>query len=176
MDYRSITAMALRLSGVLILVNTVPSVPSFVYGFVSDDRASTGSAALLSMVSVAIPLIIALALIYFPSRVSKSLQGVEPSAEQRESTARIGEIAFISLGIYLVASALFDSAYYVVKIWLLHRDAAEHDFQERVPLAYDTIAGLVSCGLQVVIGLVLMFSARGLYGLIRRLRDTRSKV
>lgn len=105
MDYRTITAYALRLTGVIILVMTVPYAPSAFMQCFHAGSSSLRESLLLTAFAQLIPILVGLALAYFPARLSSLVAGSSPEPQADEMSEPFGEIAVIAVGIYSLLRA-----------------------------------------------------------------------
>jgi hypothetical protein len=180
MDYRSLTALAIRLAGVLILVSGIAQIPNtFVNLYVYAGRDAL-SPAIFPIIFATItaasgPLIIGVLIIYFPSLVVNRVLNVdslgpEGSVQYRDLQA----LAFSVLGLYFFSSGIFDAAYWIGKgrIYFHLVEAAALGFPRPPAMGPDEVGGLFAAGLQILAGLGLFFGGRGLVRLLQRARGT----
>jgi hypothetical protein len=76
MDYKSLTSLVLRLTGVIIVVSSVTSTPRTFIGLVylrSVEATGNMEIWLLAAVASAFPLLVGLLLIYFPATVTNRM-------------------------------------------------------------------------------------------------------
>jgi hypothetical protein len=76
MDYKSLTSLVLRLTGVIIVVSSVTSTPRTFIGLVylrSVEATGNMEIWLLAAVASAFPLLVGLLLIYFPATVANRM-------------------------------------------------------------------------------------------------------
>ncbi len=175
MDYRAVTTLALRLTGIAVLVKILPYASSAFIGILNAGATSPRQALWMTWLSTVIPLLVGLALIWFPARLSSLVVGSAPAVDAGEDSDRLGEAALLAVGVYFFGTGIFDLVYYTSRIWLFEVWARKHEYAEDVSIPTSDIAGLIAGVARVTIGAILGFKARTLYGWIRRVRDTRPK-
>jgi hypothetical protein len=182
MDYRSFASLALRLAGVFILVCAIAGIPNTsvnLYMFGTRNELTPPLLVTLApaLFSVSGSVIIGLLLIYFPSTVVNRVVARDPAVTEGSIAYRdLQSLAFSVLGLYFICVGLFDLMYWAARgrLYYLAIDEAAAAFPRLPSLAPDEFGGLVSATLQVVGGVALFFGARGLSGLVERLRGNRS--
>jgi hypothetical protein len=114
-DYKSLTSLLLRLTGIIIIVSSANYVPHtflslYLRNASGDVNAETW---LLTAIAATFPIVIGLLLIYFPARVANRIvygegEAADTSRLERDAQ-RLEQIAFSVLGLYFVAMAMFDA-------------------------------------------------------------------
>ncbi|HKD30374.1 MAG TPA: hypothetical protein VKC66_31260 [Xanthobacteraceae bacterium] len=107
MDYKSLTSLMLRLTGVIITVSAITAMPrTFINLHVRNPPESPDVAALLlTIVASGLPILVGLLLIYFPATVAnKIVSAVGESVD----TLNLQQLAFSVLGLYFASLALFE--------------------------------------------------------------------
>jgi hypothetical protein len=178
MDYRSLSSLALRLAGVLIVVHGIAGIPdTFIdlYLFASREipESALRSALLASLLAGALPLFLGLMLIYFPSVVANRV--VPTDAIGREGSLAYQDLqalAFSVLGVYFIAMSLYDAVYWVAKarVYYMIMENAAGTFPNPPALLPDDFGGFVYAGVRFLGGVILLLGGRGLSGLLQRLR------
>jgi hypothetical protein len=155
MDYQSLTSLALRLTGVIIMVVAVVSLPST---FVSFYFWSQGVASALSLTAVVsgLPILAGLLLIYFPGTIANRMVS---GGGETVGTLPLQQVAFSVLGLYFLTSALADAASWLP---MLLPD---------IPAGINSgSAFLASTAARFVAGALLLFGGRGLANFVHQLR------
>jgi hypothetical protein len=185
MDYRSLTSLLLRLTGIIMMVGPAVWVPRAFLELLSLARAggTVDLAAvnlqtwLLTAVAASFPMVIGLLLIYFPATVANRVIARDTDAAGRhagvhgdvgQDLRHLEEVGFSILGLYFVATAMFDAVYWCAKL-RLYPALFDEPYVRRVMLDRE-FAGIVATGAQFVAGLALLLSGRGVAGIVRRLR------
>jgi len=173
MDYRAIIALSLRLTGVIILIHTVPYAPQSFFSLAT--MTTYREAMLLTAMAQLIPILVGFALVYFPGRIGELLISTPAPQEQSAFTERLGEVAFLAVGIYLFASGILDGAYLAAKYWLYTVMVEKQEWESASSILQEDFAILISAVLQCLVGFLMAFTARGLYGFVRAMRETKPK-
>jgi hypothetical protein len=169
MDYKSLTSLLLRLTGVIIMVLAVTATPrTFVGLFLGNAGGGFNTETwLLTTVASAFPILVGLLLIYFPATVANR---IVPGDGETADTRRLEQIAFSILGLYFVSMAAFDAVYWYAKL-RLYSVIFPFGLNDRGPwLASNDFAGIASTCAQFVVGILLLIGGRGLANLFHRLR------
>jgi hypothetical protein len=175
MDYRAVTALALRLTGVAVLVQITPSASAAFIGLIQIGATSPRQALMLAAFSTLIPLVVGLALIWFPARLGSLVTGSTALVEADLDSDRLGHVALVAVGVYFFATGIFDFVYYGSKLWMFEAWVRKREYSDDVsPPSYD-VAGIITGAARLVIGAVLAFKARTFASWILRIRETRPK-
>jgi hypothetical protein len=169
MDYKSLTSLLLRLTGVIILVAAILAAPRIFIGLYLQNASGGVNAEtwLLTTAASTFPILVGLLLIYFPATVSNRIVSGDG---QIADTQRLEQIAFSILGLYFVSMAAFDAVYWYAKL-RLYAVIFPFGLNDRGPwLANNDFAGIASTCAQFVVGILLLLSGRGLANLLHRLR------
>jgi hypothetical protein len=158
----SILCIVVRLGAICLAVGTLSSLLALLVSW----RAGTEVADLgFSIGFVALMLWLAFMLWVFPGTLARIAAGRSSQQvfESPISAAQIQWIAFSVLGMYFVISGVVGLSYYVIR----YLRAGEM-------IGYDQVAAFMSDGLywivQIALGAVLALGARGLVGVLYRIR------
>jgi hypothetical protein len=169
MDYRSITTLLLRLTGVVILAAALIQAPKWIVSLILSTASGGVNAGdwLLTAVPSTVSTLIGLLLIYFPATVANRIvSGGGESMDNRH----LEQIGFSILGLYFVATAMFDGVYLLAKL-RLYPLIFYPDLSDRpIRLTDSQFADIASTGTQFVVGVALLFGGRGLANIVHRLR------
>jgi hypothetical protein len=171
MDYKSLTSLVLRLTGVIIVVSSVTSTPRTFIGLIYlRGVEATGNMEiwLLAVVASAFPVLAGLLLIYFPATVANRMVSAGTGTID---TLLLQQVAFSVLGLYFVTVAAYDAVYWWAKLRIYFAVYNELNFGRPDSLRNEDFAGLVSTGAQFIAGVILLFGGRGLANLFQRLRS-----
>jgi len=170
MDYKSLTSLMLRLTGVIIVVSAVTAMPrTFINLHVRNPLESPDVAALLlTMAASGLPILVGLLLIYFPATVANKI--VSAGGESAD-TVILQQLAFSVLGLYFASLAVFDAVYWLAKLRIYFALYNELNYGRPFPLSPEDFAGIATTCAQFVAGLLLLFGGRGLANLVHRLRS-----
>jgi len=166
-----IVAIASRLFAISLLITLAGNGAAFAH-FVHENSGSAVETALVLCVIGLVPVTLAAVLWFFPLTIARKLLPVlrvtpPPLSAPRE---HVEETAVFVLGVWVLASALPDLAYWIVTFARI--DSAD------VASAWlpEQIGGMVLTALSLLIGVWLVLGARGLIGAVRRLRYAGSTV
>jgi hypothetical protein len=170
MDYKSLTSLMLRLTGVIIVVSEVTVMPrTFINLHARNPLESPDVAALLlTIVASGLPILIGLLLIYFPAAVANKIVSAGGESVDR---LNLQQLAFSVLGLYFVSLAVFDAVYWLAKLRIYFVVYNELNFGQPFRLTPEDFAGIAATCAQFVAGLLLLFGGRGLANLVHRLRS-----
>ncbi|HRQ65719.1 MAG TPA: hypothetical protein PKZ76_12795 [Xanthomonadaceae bacterium] len=157
-------AVAVRLFAVFIALYTLRYGIPALHMLISEH--ATLGAAVVVVLTVSVPLVIAVLLWTFPLTVAghllpRSHGDTAPSWHASDIQAA----ALAIIGVWLVASMLVQASYWIVFL-LLRRGSGFAD----LPLSPEHIGGMVSTAVQLVLGHVLIFGARGLTRMLHFVR------
>jgi hypothetical protein len=180
MDYKSLTSLLLRLTGVIMMVTSAIYVPhTFIrLMFSNPDGSVNAETWLLTAVAATFPIVIGLLLIYFPARIANRIvygEGEAADTPRLERDAqRLEQIAFSVLGLYFVATAMFDAIhlYARLRLYPLIFSSLSVGASDGVPwLSGTDFANIAATFTQFAAGMILLLGGgRGLANLFRRLR------
>ena len=175
MNYRAVTTVTLRLTGVAVLISTLSHSPVLFATLFRRGASSAREALLVMAMAEVVPLLVGLALIYFPARLTSLVVGTASEEGADDQIEGLGQVAAIALGIYFFASGFFDLVYYFSKYWVYRLQMPKDEWSDPVPIYPHDVAGAVSAVVQLIAGSILALKARTLYRWIRRIRETRPK-
>lgn len=166
MDSRALANLIVRLSGLIVVVYAVTSSAKTI-AQIFDTPFSQGipysDLALSAFFSLGIPLIVGLALIYFPATIARKALRIEAADIDSNSASLLQYVAFSSIGLWLVVFSIIDATYFLGKTRLYLRYFQDYSATMPMPpMLPDDFAGMVSCGVQLVLGLLLFIGSRGL--------------
>jgi len=179
MDSRSLSALIVRILGVIIIINVIGLVPGLVRDYlalrgVGNDAArmdaAQQNAVIVSALMVA-EISIGLALIYFPKSIANRMVSAAMPAEGGGGFAALQRICFSTLGLYWMVAGLNGLAFGYAKFKLYYAVTESVPGYAKLPvLDPDTFAGLITDGLTFALGLILLLGSRGFAGLLARIR------
>ena len=160
----AISGLVVRTLGWALVMYTLATFPDrliFYFG-AADGWAGVSVAGVLF--STLLPVVVGLLLLLFPERVARHLggSGVQVPGDLQTGLA---PIVFGGIGLYVALNAVLDLTYY----WLLSRSSPEGPGFEFLSDA-GTRAEVATTVLALFLGLGLLVGARGLSGLLAKLR------
>lgn len=167
MTKTQLVALGVRIAGIMLLIYTLQNGVSFITTFINQDSYKNMILALILM--VAILLIISLLFIKFPLTIaSKLLPKVgDDKLEWKISLAEVYTAAYFLLGLFLLATTVPQLFYWLVYGYM-YKNTEPPNFNEFGP---DDIASMILVTVKLIIGIWLLLGARGLSGLVYKLRN-----
>lgn len=161
MSREDIVAIASRLFAIFLVVTTIRLLGPMLQP--SEFFSSTGQLLLFVSVLVLPALAIAALLWFFPLSVARKLLPVmrEPRPTVSPSSQTALELALTAIGMWILASAISDSVYWVVML--------VHVYNSAIPVEVD-VARVAATLTELLLGFWLVFGSRGLANLVTRLR------
>ena len=167
MDPRALMAVIVKTAGLLLLLYALMQLPDRVASYVLSPERSGDLLLGLVVFPAAISLAVGVLLFWFPATVASVAAGtrlVETPAAERMLQA----VIFAGIGLYTALQSALNLAYYVALF--AHTDVDYENASLGDPkIPADVIANVVG----LVLGLVLLFSARGVAALVSKIRNAR---
>lgn len=168
MSGRHIVGLGVRLFSIWLVLYVLTNVPGMWRFNVSADAESTN---LVVIVVASLVLALAAALWLFPLSIANTLVPGRPTepvgAELTQAPfERVERLAFCLLGLWVLAEVVPNGFYWLFMAYHASRPQSLLDFG---PREYSMMAVTVS---RLVIGVWLLFGARGLRGLLKWARTT----
>jgi hypothetical protein len=174
MDHKALSALILRLAGLLVIVYTVTNVAKS-FGPFFDPTTMRGvgvwQVLVAALLSVGLPILIGLLLVYFPSTIATSVLKVQGGEVSAEDVRPLQRVAFSTLGLWLTLYSVIDAVYFWGRARLYFQYIEDMPAYGNAPaLTPGEFGGLLSCAVQLVIGVCLLLGSRGLVNLLARIR------
>ena len=176
MDFRELTKLLFKISGALILVQTVAVMPRYFAPAMQMIQESFSLFFLAMVLPFFVPVLIALFLLFFPGLVTNRL--VMPATSDSQETDSLPSVvqlerALLSvLGVYLAYNAISNAFAQLVR-YVSYRTAWDTQMSNS-PLPPNFISemygSLSGVGVEFVVALFLMFGAKGIQSALSRLR------
>ncbi|MGB8399783.1 hypothetical protein [Bradyrhizobium sp.] len=168
MDYKSLTSLMLRMTGVVIMVWVISATPQTFVTFYFMKGATPDTAAwLLAIVAPGFSVLVGLLLIYFPATIANKI--VSAGAESLD-TLKLQQLAFSVLGLYFVSVAVFDMIYWLARLRIYFAVFNDLNYGQPFRLTPEDFAGIASSCAQLTAGVLLLFGGHGLANIIHKLR------
>lgn len=186
MDYKALSTLALRISGVFILVNTISTVPRDFVAFISANAGannvleySLNQVLLIHLFSVIIPVVIGLFLVFLPSKITNVLiSEAEPQLSQKTDFELFQQALLSAMGVYFIASACFDAAAIYARMRIFAAFVAKDEFMQRAmsqPINPHDFGAIAYTLVQFIAGILLVIGNKGLSHKLSKLRNTRNE-
>jgi hypothetical protein len=173
-DHKALSALILRIAGLLIVVFTITNAAKnldFFFSPSTPQGVSVWPMLAATLVSVGLPVLVGLLLVYFPSAIATRVLKVQGADVNVDDIKALQCVAFSTLGLWLTLYAVVEAVYYWAKARLYLQYIAEMRWQGTLPpMQPDDFGGLVSCAVQLVFGIWLLVGNRGLVNVLARLR------
>ena len=180
MDYKDLTAILIKTAATVMLFYFAASVPAAIWGIVIAFNAGplpegaqpvVWQTALSTGLSVAGGMAIAIFVFLFPRSVANKLIQGEPLSSTPNAMLNVQVAALRIIGIYYIYRSIVDAAYYAGRIYVRYSIAGGTS-GVAPPGTYtpEDVAGLISTSIEMCLAICLVLGARGLLGLIDRLR------
>lgn len=165
MDTKSISALMLKVTGLILVVLSITQLPGYFplskvpYGFSLGEVGSTIALSLGPMFFAG------LVLWFFPGTLTNRIVASAPAEHALSNLRPIEQVALTVLGIYLVTQAIVGGVRDVIFFVLVNRESSGLG---KVPVSVFAHFGATLC--EAVIGVILCLGARGTSRLIERMR------
>lgn len=168
----TILCTVIRLGAVLMAVDILIAFPATFHAAQNESWAQ-GSAWLVVATSTAV-LLLAFLLWLFPGGLARlaASRSAHQVFESPISAPELQQIAFAVLGLWLVAGGLTGLSQELLRASLVARANGDAFLSLQVHEG----AQLLACGIGILFGFVLTLGARGLSGLLYRLRNPSSSI
>jgi len=165
MSREDILTVALRLFAIYLLIGALQLVGQ---AFATDINLPTSSLIVAITLSVIFPLIVAVMLWCFPLRIAAKLLPVMSERPTTLSTNTVPalEIGCILIGLWLLASSLSDTTYWVVTLIA----ALNNEWGLQIIPTQD-LANMTATLMQLMLSVWLLLGYRGVLKFIQRLRS-----
>jgi hypothetical protein len=175
MDHKALSALILRIAGLLVIVYTVTNVAKSFGPFFDPTTmrgVSVWPVVVASLLSVGLPILIGLLLIYFPKTIAINVLKVQGAEVNPEDIRPLQRVAFSTVGLWLALYAVIDAVYFWGKARLYFQYMEGMPAYGKAPaLPPDDFGGLLSCAVQLIIGICLLLGSRGLVNMLARVRE-----
>jgi len=165
MDTRSVAALILKVTGLILIVLSIIQLPGYFPLSDTPYRFSLEEVSLAIGLSLGPLLVAGLVLWFFPGTLTNKLVS-PPSSEAPSIDLRpIEQMALTVLGVYLVTHAVVGTVRDIIFFVMVNRESADLG---KVPTSVVAHFGATLC--EAVIGVILCLGARGASRLIERMR------
>ena len=169
MHKEQIVGVAVRLFAVFLVIYVLRNA-SEIMPYLADSSPYKISVTFLFLI-VLFPILAAVLLWLFPLTIAAKIIP-DIKAKKPPKTLEGGEIelvAFSILGLWVLTGAIPDIFHWGTFVYMVKNSEAA-----RVELSPDNIGNIVATVVELVIGFWLLFSSKGIIGILRRLRNAGS--
>ena len=164
---KRIDVVLVKLCAVIIVVMTMQSLTGFVAFYVNTPEANFIAISAFWL-NFALPMLIAVALWFFPATIIGSVSSESDDAASGPDWALL---SVTLIGLYVLVFGVIDLAYYE-SFRIAEQEALDPDRIGIYSPSPDTIAGRITNIIQIVIGLILLIGKRGFARLISSAKNT----
>lgn len=167
MKITELTALGIRIAGIVIAARAIPAFTAWIYYF-RRDVTYEGQFDWLMFLLSALYAVVVLAMVFRPVAIAKWVipRSSDESLLLSIDSVRFEAVALTILGLYLLSMALPDLAYYIMSFSLHGLGYAELDQGE----FWGDLNNLVLTLVQMTIAAYLLIGAPNLLRVLRRLR------
>jgi len=165
-DTKDVSAVLLKTIGLVMLAYAVFEMPLYF----PPRSSTTGDYSLFAAVAQAaaaltLPIILGLALWFFPAKVTNKIVSGDKLSGERFGAPELERVALTVIGAWLVAYGIADLIYGISTVVVLQREYAE-----RGPQLSQYLPGFIASIAKVALGLGLALGAKGIARFIGRVR------
>src|SRR5438552_6077013 len=160
MDTKDLTAVSLKVTGLVILAYSVFQLPRYFIPTAGSISSSFTGSLLEAAAALALPAIVGLLLWLFPATVTNKIVSGHKLSEATFGVPQLERVALSVLGIWLVASGLGDIIYNLSAVFFIQR---EYPTEQLPPRVY---VGAIASAAKVVIGVAIALGAKGIQNVL----------
>jgi hypothetical protein len=164
-DYNSIVRLTLKLFGVGLIVYGALTASVYLVPLITNQRLPHLGAYLPFVLPLAVPFVFGVVLWLYPAAVANTVIDVKTKSPDNEWAIHIERIGVSLLGLYLLFFAISDLTYQLT-VLLAKQDAVGRSVPGNVT------ALIVANTVEFVVAALLLFRARGIAALLRKLRGS----
>lgn len=176
MEHRALAALIIRITGMLVIFWAISDAgKAFAPMFHQDSvqRVGIGLLLLSIFVSLVIPILLGLWLVYFPGTITTKIlriPGIE--SPQHSDLPSYERVAFAAIGLWWTLDAILDGLYVYARSRIYLRIIEDYPVYAKAPaITPDDFASYIVSGLQFLVGLWLLLGNRGLASILSRIRS-----
>lgn len=158
-------AVIVKTAGLLLLLYAMMQFPDRIASYVLSPERSGYLLVGLVLFPLAIQLAVGASLLWFPATVASVVAGTR-SVETAAAERMLQAVIFAGIGLYMALQSALNLAYYLALFAHTDVDYAGASLGDPT-IPASVIANVVG----VVVGVVLLFSARGVAALVSKLRN-----
>jgi len=159
-DYRALVVLIIKTAGLVLVLQTIALLPDRLVGYFTAFERSSALFVGLVVVPFVVPMAIGVLMLWLPATTARAVVGA-PLASGTDLERLIQPLIFSGIGLFFSLEGVRALAYYV---------AFNHYAQDAYANDPAARADVVSNVVSLAIGAALMLGARGLSGLVQKLR------
>ncbi len=165
MDIRDITALAVKISGIVLLVIVASKLPEYLKSYLAQLEALNPISIWHYVMPLLVPSIISALLITFPRMVSNSVIFNDKAVDSSIDLKAIEIIAIRVLGVLLLFWAVSDLVFHISN-YMMYRSVNQDSF----PLVAYNYPVLIATVVEFVFAAWLLMGTNSVVQLLRRIR------
>jgi hypothetical protein len=169
MDAKTISAILLKVAGLMIVAMCVAQLPSYFPLMGRGAEWSLTEVLATSAISLGPLTVLGLCLWFFPGTIANRIVSGESLSRSASDVRAIELVALTVLGIYILTWGVIDVVRDVVFIVAMQRQSPDY-----VPIPASIVGRIAASVAQLIIGAWLCVGARGISRVVERLRGRES--
>lgn len=172
MDYKGLTALLIKIGGLVIVVVMISLLPTYVSAGIGALETSWLAFFTVAILPLLFPLMVGILMLVFPATIAnRIIQGEKLSDLPTTYLPQLEQLAMTLLGVYLLFRAISDFVFHLSKLfWVRHLisigEVATFDY-----LSPNTIGYLIATAVEATIAIWLTVGSSGILAFVRKLRD-----
>lgn len=170
MDFRQISALLIKISGLVVIVFAVTGIPGYINSFLYIGNDTLVNFIMWIVIPLVFPLSIGLAMWFFPKSITnKIIKNNNESIDANKITAEIEQIAITVLGLILLFFALSDLTFNLVNIFLVNKE--NYGSFSLIKISAEDWGHLVGTLVELTFAIFLIVRTKGIIIIISKLRS-----
>jgi hypothetical protein len=151
MDLRAISALLLKIAGLVLIAHAITRAPS-LFAYAARENWAAREVLIMAGLGIGPQLMLGLLFWFFPSTIANKVVAGPPSGGNSEFR-EIQLIALAVLGVFLIANSLIDAAQLIATVITFNRESPDVPLSPLVPRVVGAVVGLL-IGLGICLGRV----------------------
>lgn len=166
MTLRDLTALTIKISGVVLFVLIVARLPEYLKAFLTDSANSGPNVFWIYFLPLVLPALVSVLLFMFPITIANRI--VTPSSNEVDTKLDLVSIELVLirvLGLLLVYFAISDLVFHLSNLYLVKRDLGSNFSIQAYRYPY-----LIATAAEFIFAFWLLVGTRNVVNLIKKLR------
>ena len=172
MNYKDLTALLIKVGGLVIVVVMISLLPSYVSAGIGALETSWFAFFTVAILPLLFPLLVGILMLVFPGKIgNRIIQGEKLSELPTTYLPQLERLAMTLLGVYLLFRAISDFVFHLSKLlWVRHliNIGEIPALNYRLP---DSVGYLIATVAEGAIAIWLVVGSSGILAFVRKLRD-----